>query len=246
MDDLDMSLAKEIISLLPKNKIEAVTAKALFEKCKYAVNSEDVSKGLSALFASKKIHRFKEETDTKFRYFLDEAAAENKLEASPISDEVMVKKYTKPFKPETAKQADKPAAPYEVPTFLIKKDDLASADSMDEKLGYDDQGDYVKSIQKIGHEILGHTEEQKNTEAKILKLDLPQRIDAEFCINILLKIIPPGHSLTINNCTPAPSIEIEGITLADPISPDINKLDVCLSAIQTINEAMQTFTTTHQ
>lgn len=55
MDALDMSIAKELLSLLPKDKAQAMNAKELFEKCTYAGYADDVSKGLSGLFKANQI-----------------------------------------------------------------------------------------------------------------------------------------------------------------------------------------------
>lgn len=50
-----MSIAKELLSLLPKDKAQAMNAKELFEKCTYAGYADDVSKGLSGLFKANQI-----------------------------------------------------------------------------------------------------------------------------------------------------------------------------------------------
>ncbi len=103
--------------------------------------------------------------------------------------------------------------------------------------------DFAQTMQEISQEAVAETEPQKqqiqHQEAKVLKLDLPERHDAEFCIKTLLKLMPHSHIITIRKANDGGGIaEIDGRTLAEQIAPDITEIDVVLSALNTINQAM--------
>lgn len=113
------------------------------------------------------------------------------------------------------------------------KDEYAAAASVDKKIG-----DFAQTMQDISNENAAADEPQK-PEAKVLKLELPQRIDAEFCIKTLLKLMPHSHVIKIRKASDGSGIaEIDGRTLAEQIAPNIGDIDVCLSALNTINQAM--------
>lgn len=113
------------------------------------------------------------------------------------------------------------------------KDEYAAAASVDEKIG-----DFAQTMQEISKEQ-GAEDEPQKPEAKDLKLDLPQRHDAEFCIKTLLKLMPHSHVITIRkSCDGSGIAEIDGRTLAEQIAPDIAEIDIILSALNTINQAM--------
>lgn len=127
------------------------------------------------------------------------------------------------------------AEEYVIPEFLRKppRDAFAVADSVDEKLG-----DFAQTMKDIRKEQCAEDEPDK-PEAKVLKLDLPQRLDAETCINMLLKLMPHSHVITIRKARDGGGIaEIDGRTLAEQISPNLGDIDVTLSALNTINQAM--------
>lgn len=133
------------------------------------------------------------------------------------------------------------AEEYAIPEFLKKppRDAFAVVDSVDEKLG-----DFAQTMQQISQEQAAADESQKNEapkemQAKVLKLDLPQRLDAETCINMLLKLMPHSHVITIRKARDGGGLaEIDGRTLAEQISPNLGDIDVLLSALNTINQAM--------
>lgn len=124
--------------------------------------------------------------------------------------------------------------PWDIPYYKkLRDDEFASAASVDEKIG-----DFAQAMQEISQENAAADELQK-PEAKVLKLDLPQRIDAEFCIKTLLKLMPHSHVIKIRKASDGSGIaEIDGRTLAEQIAPDIADIDVTLSALNTINQAM--------
>lgn len=130
--------------------------------------------------------------------------------------------------------------PWDIPYYKkLRDDEFASAASVDEKIG-----DFAQTMQDISNDNaaadeLQKPEAQKDIQAKVLKLDRPQRIDAEFCINTLLKLMPHSHVLKIRKASDGSGIaEIDGRTLAEQIAPDIAEIDVTLSALNTINQAM--------
>lgn len=113
------------------------------------------------------------------------------------------------------------------------KDEYAAADSVDEKIG-----DFAQTMQQISSENAAADEPQK-PETKVLKLDLPQRHDAEFCIKTLLMLMPHSHVITIRKARDGGGLaEIDGRTLAEQIAPDIADIDVTLSALNTINQTI--------
>ena len=139
--EIDMSIANDILKILKDKCIfsenEAINARQLFDYCKRATSVEDVAKNLSALFLQGKIQRIKPLVGY-FEYWLPQGAAAQSVEPTLNELEWRATK-EKFFKNNTDPAlATKSLAITPVKeTLKPSTDDLAKADSIDEKLGED-------------------------------------------------------------------------------------------------------------
>ena len=137
--EIDMSIANDILKVLKDKCIfsenEALNNKQLFDYCKSANSEIDISKNLSALFAQGKIQRIKPDFGS-YKYWLPQDGAAKIIEQTTDESEWRATKQ-KFFKD----NSDPALATKSIAITPVKEtlkpciDDLAKADSVDEKLG---------------------------------------------------------------------------------------------------------------
>ena len=136
-----MSIASDILKVLKDKCIfsenEALNNKQLFDYCKSANSEIDISKNLSALFAQGKIQRIKPDFGS-YKYWLPQDGAAKIIEQTTDESEWRATKETF-FKDNSdpALATKSIAIPSVKEILKPSTDDLAKADSIDEKLGED-------------------------------------------------------------------------------------------------------------
>ena len=139
--EIDMSIATDILKVLKDKGIfsenDALNARQLFDYCKSAISSEDIAKNLSGLYFQGKIKRIKPEVGP-YEYWLPQEAAAQSVE--PTLNELEWRAAKEKFFKDNSDPALGTkciAIPPVKETLKHSTDDLAKADSIDEKLGED-------------------------------------------------------------------------------------------------------------
>ena len=139
--EIDMSIANDILKILKDKCIfsenEAINARQLFDYCKRATSVEDVAKNLSALFLQGKILRLKPLVGS-FEYWLLQADTEKSLEKTTkvLAVKAVEEKFFKDNSDPALATVNRPSICVEY-KLQTSADDLAKADSINEKLGDD-------------------------------------------------------------------------------------------------------------